>query len=126
MAPRAAALLSCSGVLERHPDLDVVFGRGQRRLAGWTCTLSMSITKLTLPSAGRSRRWTQLPSYYIRRQIHATFQSDPVGLANLPLTGPDCLLVGQRLSAPESTFPHSNEGPRRVASRGSPMPMHQQ
>ena len=51
----------------------------------------------------------ELPSHYIRRQIHATFQCDPIGLANLPITGPDCLLWGNDYPHPESTYPNSNK-----------------
>jgi predicted TIM-barrel fold metal-dependent hydrolase len=109
MAPRATALLSCSGVLERHPDLDVVLVEVN---AGWLAWTMHTLDEYYQAHAAIG--WTkptldQLPSYYIRRQIHATFQSDPVGLANLPLTGSDCLLWGNDYPHPESTFPHSNE-----------------
>jgi hypothetical protein len=50
----------------------------------------------------------ELPSHYLRRQVHATFQDDPVALHNIPLTGTDCLLWGNDFPHPESTFPESN------------------
>ena len=65
-----------------------------------------------LPSArrtGRSRSSQELPSHYIRRQIHATFQQDAVAIHNIPLTGADCLLWGNDYPHPESTYPNSNK-----------------
>ena len=51
----------------------------------------------------------ELPSHYIRRQIHATFQDDPVALHNIRFTGTDCLLWGNDYPHPESTYPDSNK-----------------
>ena len=51
----------------------------------------------------------ELPSHYIRRQIHATFQQDAVAIHNIPLTGADCLLWGNDYPHPESTYPNSNK-----------------
>ena len=108
MAPRAAALLSCSGVLERHPDLHVVMVEVN---AGW-----MAWTMSTLDeyyTAHQRNGWTkpilaELPSHYLRHQVHATFQDDPVALHNIPLTGTECLLWGNDYPHPESTYPDSN------------------
>jgi len=60
------------------------------------------------------RHWTkpklsEPPSHYIRRQIHVTFQDDPVALHNIPLTGPDCLLWGNDYPHPEGIYPNSNK-----------------
>ena len=54
------------------------------------------------------------PSEYIARQIHATFQDDPVALRNLPLTGVSPLLWGSDFPHAEGTFPHSRETLRRL------------
>jgi hypothetical protein len=64
-------------------------------------------------TAHQRNGWTkpilpELPSHYLRRQVHATFQDDPVALHNIPLTGTDCLLWGNDYPHPESTFPDSN------------------
>lgn len=105
MAPRAAALLSCSGILERHPYLHVVLVEVN---AGW-----MAWTNSTLDEYYEAHRhWSkprlaELPSHYIRRQIHATFQNDPVALHNIPLTGVDGLMWGNDYPHPESTYPNS-------------------
>jgi hypothetical protein len=45
----------------------------------------------------------------VTRQVHATFQNDPVAIHNLPLTGPDPLLWGNDFPHPESTYPNSNK-----------------
>jgi predicted TIM-barrel fold metal-dependent hydrolase len=108
MAPRAAALLSCSGVLERHPDLHVVMVEVN---AGWMAWTMSTLDEYYL--AFQKNRWTkpilaELPSRYLRRQVHATFQEDPVALHNIPLTGTDCLLWGNDYPHPESTYPDSN------------------
>lgn len=106
MAPRAAALLSCSGVLERHPDLHVVMVEVN---AGW-----MAWAMSTLDNYSRDHaHWSkpvlrERPSYYLRRQVHATFQDDPVAINNIALTGVDCLLWGNDYPHPESTYPDSN------------------
>ena len=105
MAPRAVALLSCSGVLERHPGLRVVLVEVN---AGW-----MAWTMSTLDEYYQAHRvWSkpvlaELPSRYIQRQVHATFQNDPVAVHNMALTGPDCLMWGNDYPHPESTYPDS-------------------
>jgi predicted TIM-barrel fold metal-dependent hydrolase len=105
MAPRAAALLACGGVLERYPDLHVVLVEVN---AGW-----MAWAMSTLDEYYRAHaHWAKPvlaapPSEYLRRQVHATFQADPVAVHNIPLTGADCLLWGNDYPHPESTYPDS-------------------
>jgi predicted TIM-barrel fold metal-dependent hydrolase len=107
MAPRATALLACGGVLERHPSLHVVMVEVN---AGW-----LAWTNSTLDEYYQAHRsWTkpklaELPSHYVRRQVHATFQDDPVALHNISLTGSACLLWGNDYPHPESTYPNSNK-----------------
>ena len=107
MAARATALLSCGGVLERYPALHVVLVEVN---AGW-----MAWTMSTLDEYYQAHEhWSkpklaELPSHYIRRQIHATFQQDAVAIHNIPLTGADCLLWGNDYPHPESTYPNSNK-----------------
>jgi predicted TIM-barrel fold metal-dependent hydrolase len=107
LAPRAAALLSCSGVLERHPELHVVLVEVN---AGW-----IAWTMSTLDNYYRDHsHWSkpvlqERPSDYLRRQVHATFQDDPVAINNLPLTGAGCLLWGNDYPHPESTYPNSEK-----------------
>ena len=107
MAPRAAALLSCSGILERHPGLHIVLVEVN---AGWMAWTMSTLDEYYQAHAGWSKpKLAELPSYYIRRQVHATFQDDPVALRNVELTGSDCLLWGNDFPHPESTYPNSNK-----------------
>jgi len=108
MAPRASALLSCSGVLDRHPTLHVVMVEVN---AGWMAWTMSTLDEYYL--AHQKNGWTkpllpELPSHYLRRQVHATFQTDAVAIHNIPLTGTDCLLWGNDYPHPESTYPDSD------------------
>jgi predicted TIM-barrel fold metal-dependent hydrolase len=107
MAARATALLSCSGVLERHPALDVVLVEVN---AGWIAWTMHTLDEYYQAHQGWAKpKLAELPSHYIRRQIHATFQSDVVAMHNVELTGSDCLLWGNDYPHPESTYPNSDK-----------------
>jgi len=107
MAARATALLSCSGVLERYPELHVVLVEVN---AGWLAWTMSTLDEYYQAHASWSKpKLAELPSHYIRRQIHATFQTDPVAVHNIALTGTDGLLWGNDFPHPESTYPHSNK-----------------
>jgi predicted TIM-barrel fold metal-dependent hydrolase len=105
MAPRAAALLACSGVLERHPALHAVLVEVN---AGWMAWAMSTLDEYYQAHAHWSKpKLAALPSEYLRLQVHATFQADPVAVHNMVLTGTDCLLWGNDYPHPESTFPGS-------------------
>jgi predicted TIM-barrel fold metal-dependent hydrolase len=105
MAPRAAALLACGGVLERYPELHAVLVEVN---AGWMAWCMSTLDEYYKAHAHWSKpKLAALPSEYLRRQVHATFQADPVAVHNIPLTGTDCLLWGNDYPHPESTFPNS-------------------
>ena len=125
MGTRTAAMLSTSGVLERHPGIHVVFVEYN---AGWLAPLMETIdyynvafanyTTMTQGSAGTSRDGkparpviypglAEPPSFYIKRQIHATFQKDAAAIHNVPLTGPQCLMWGSDFPHEEGTFGES-------------------
>jgi predicted TIM-barrel fold metal-dependent hydrolase len=107
MAPRATALLACSGILERHPRLHVVLVEVN---AGWMAWANSTLDEYYQAHSGWAKpKLPELPSHYIRRQIHATFQDDPVAIHNIALTGTDCLLWGNDYPHPESTYPNSDE-----------------
>ena len=94
MAPRTAALLSCvrrARALPRHSTS--CWSRSTPD--GWPgrCPPSTSTTSHTAHLRGPPIL-AELPSHYLRRQVHATFQRDPVGVANRALTGVDCLMWG--------------------------------
>ncbi|MGE0880684.1 MAG: amidohydrolase family protein [Acidimicrobiia bacterium] len=135
IGPRTAAMLATSGVLERHPDLHFVFVEYN---AGWIAWMMDTIdyyneafsvmTTATQGSAILSKSdkpprpviypdLPEKPSFYVRRQIHATFQEDVVALNNLNLTGNDCVMWGSDYPHHEGTYPHSRESVDRL-SRG--------
>ena len=133
IGPRTAALLATSGVLERHPDLHVVFVEYNAGWLAWTMetidyytesfdrygtTDKMGSARLARTSAPKpviTPKLAQPPSFYIRRQIHATFQDDPVALHNLPITGAEPLLWGSDFPHEEGTYPHSRQTVERLA-----------
>jgi predicted TIM-barrel fold metal-dependent hydrolase len=107
--------LTFSGVFERHPDLHVVMTEGY---AGW---LAFAM-QLWDHHFGSRFRWEHPvnagplapeleapPSYYIKRQAHATFMWDPLAIEVRHLIGRDCLLWGNDYPHPEGSFPHSEE-----------------
>jgi len=107
MAPRAAALLACSGVLERHPDLHAVFVECNGGWIAWAMSTLDYYYQAHDEVGWTKPKLAELPSHYIRHQIHSTFQDDPVALTNLAATGAECLLWGNDYPHPESTFPES-------------------
>jgi predicted TIM-barrel fold metal-dependent hydrolase len=108
MAPRTASLLSCSGVLERHPELHVVLVEVN---AGWMAWTMNTLDEYFVAHGAVTRKphLPELPSHYLRRQVHATFQRDPVAIASRALTGVECLMWGNDYPHPEGTYPRSNE-----------------
>ena len=52
------------------------------------------------------------PSFYLRNQIHGTFQVDPVAVDSLERTGADALMWGSDFPHAEGTFPNSRRSIR--------------
>lgn len=100
-----ATVLCASGVLARHPSLQVGMVECG---AGWLAWTLDSMDEATREHAAWVRpELPELPSTYFRRQGFVTFQRDPVGLANVERTGARCLLWGSDHPHPEGTFPES-------------------
>jgi predicted TIM-barrel fold metal-dependent hydrolase len=122
MAPRVAALLATSGVLAFHPDLHVVFVEYN---VGWLGWVMQTVDFYTDAFAAygftpEGKKWInpelpQPPSFYLRRQVHATFQDDPIGINNLAYTGADALIWGSDYPHEEGTYPHSRATVARLA-----------
>jgi len=108
MAPRTAALLACSGVLERHPELHAVLVEVNAGWMAWTMN-TLDEYFVAHGAAARKPHLPELPSHYLRRQVHATFQRDPVAIASRALTGVDCLMWGNDYPHPEGTYPNSRK-----------------
>ena len=121
MAPRTAALLAMSGVLEDNPDLHFVFVETNAAWISWAMA--------TLDHYDRSFRqyvgWVrpelkQPPSFYLKRQIHGTFQIDDVAVDMVHFTGPKVALWGSDYPHAEGTYPHSQDVVAQFAKRLSP------
>jgi predicted TIM-barrel fold metal-dependent hydrolase len=97
-----------SGVLHKYPDLHVVCTEGY---GFWLAGLMQFCDHLWEGRySDRNRDQVQIdhpPSYYMKRQAHATFMWDPVAIRNRDLTGTDCLMWGNDYPHPEGLFPDS-------------------
>jgi len=123
MAPRTAALLANAGVLAAHSELHVVFVEFN---VGWLAWLMQTLDFYTesfraYGSTPSGKKWIdpelpEPPSAYLRRQVHATFQDDPVGLHNLALTGAGALVWGNDYPHEEGTYPASRATVDRLAA----------
>jgi predicted TIM-barrel fold metal-dependent hydrolase len=110
MAPRAAAMLATSGVLADHPALHFVFVETNAGWLSWAmCTVDYYYEAFQQYEGWVKPILPEKPSHYMRRQIHGTFQFDPVAVHNLPLTGVAPLLWGSDFPHAEGTFPHSRK-----------------
>ena len=110
LAPRAVSLLATSGVLAEHPDLHFVFVETN---AGWLSWV-MNTVDYYYESFQEYEGWVrpmlpEKPSFYMARQIHCTFQVDPVAITNLERTGYSPLLWGSDFPHAEGTYPHSRQ-----------------
>ena len=105
MAP--LTMLTASGVLERHPELNFVLVECG---IGWLAWYLNVLDELY----DKRHMWQQpklslKPSEYWKRQGYVTFGDDEVGLRNRDITGVDCLMWGSDYPHDEGTFPHSRE-----------------
>ena len=114
MAPRVAGLLATSGVLALHPDIHFVFVEYNIGWLGWAMqTLDFyNAAFMAYGYTAEGKKWVnpelpEPPSFYLRRQVHATFQDDPIGVNNLSFTGADALIWGSDYPHEEGTYPHS-------------------
>jgi predicted TIM-barrel fold metal-dependent hydrolase len=139
MAPRTATMLATSGVLDRHPELHVVFVEYNVGWLGWVMdtvdyynvafdrygtTDNMGSSRL-LRRTGPAKpvispKLDEQPSFYLRRQVHATFQNDLIGLRNLEVTGADALLWGSDYPHEEGTYPYSRQTVDRLGADLAP------
>ena len=122
MAPRVAALFATSGVLANHPKLHVVFVEYNVGWLGWTMQTLDSYYDafLAYGTTATGKKWInpelpEHPSHYLRHQVHATFQDDPIGLHNIPFTGAEPLIWGSDYPHEEGTYPHSLATVARLA-----------
>ena len=72
------ALLAFSGILERHPGMNVVFCEGGFGWIPWTLQDADRVYQLY--ETEMKPKLAQLPSFYFRRQCYAAIMQDDVGL----------------------------------------------
>lgn len=105
------AYLCASGILARHPRLQVVIVESGSGWLAWALH--------AMDDAYHSHhmfvrpKLEQPPSFYFKRQGALTFQDDPVGLANLAFSGDACLMWGSDYPHPEGTWPDSQASLKR-------------
>ena len=99
--------LCFSGVLERHPELRVVFTEGG---AGWAAAGIATADKIYRDYASELRpKLANPPSFYWRRQCYATFMDDPVALAMVDHIGAENIMWSVDYPHPESVLGESCE-----------------
>ncbi len=136
MAPeRIVVSLVGGGVLERFPDLHFVLVEFN---AHWLVSLMAAMDKAWTLGVGQFRDWWAgtwdddrpaddqpgmaqlfrlnerwpyplMPSEYVQRQIHVSFQEDPVAIACRHVTGVSTLVWGADYPHAEGTFLHTRE-----------------
>jgi predicted TIM-barrel fold metal-dependent hydrolase len=101
------------GVFDKYPDLHIVMTEGY---AGWLAFAMQMFDHHTQQSrfsaiAGMmgSTKLEAPPSFYLKRQAHATFMWDPLAVLAREITGLDCLLWGNDYPHFEGSFPFSGE-----------------
>ncbi len=97
--------LAAGGVLDRFPRLQIVTVETGSAWLAWIMTTMDEIYQ-------KHHMWARpklslKPSELCRRQVHVTFQNDPVGVHNRVFTGVDALLWGSDYPHPEGTWPSS-------------------
>lgn len=108
--------LILSGVLERHPRLQLVLVENE---IGWIPFVLNQWDKYVGRNLRHYAPLTQLPSAYFLRQGHATFFNDQVGAHLLSWWGTDNCMWSNDFPHPNSTWPNS----RQVVARDlGPLP----
>ena len=101
------AMLTASGVLQRHPNLKFVLVECGIGWLGWFLNLMDELHEKR--HMWHSPKLELSPSEYFKRQGYVTFGDDEVGLRTRDITGVDCLMWGSDYPHDEGTFPHSRE-----------------
>ena len=100
-------LLVGSGALQRHPKLKFVLVECG---IGWLAWLLYALDEMYKKRHMWHRPILEMqPSEFFKRQGHATFSEDPIGLRNRDYTGVECLMWGSDYPHDEGTFPHSQK-----------------
>jgi len=91
------------GVFERYPKLKVVSAEND---VGWVANWAHRLDHVHGMIGGRDRL-PMLPSEYVRRNVWATFQDDPLGPGTWQFFGADNFMWASDFPHTDSTFPNS-------------------
>ena len=99
------AQLCASGVLATFPELKVVMTESN---AGWLAWTMFQMDEAHVKHGHWAKPKLEMPpSEYCKRQVQATFQEDPIAIANRGFTGLRCLMWGSDYPHWEGTWPNS-------------------
>jgi predicted TIM-barrel fold metal-dependent hydrolase len=98
------AHLVLGGVLERYPKLRIVSAEND---AGWLPHFNYRMDHVYDKYGEMWAEISERPSHYVRRQVYATFQDDPVGPATHAIFGEDNYMWASDFPHSDSTFPES-------------------
>jgi predicted TIM-barrel fold metal-dependent hydrolase len=114
---RLFGLLTFSGILERHPNLKVIFTEGGIH---WVPAALFDADRIYRDFETEvNPKLAKMPSYYWWQNCYATFQEDPIGMELLPHIGPRKVLWASDYPHPESTLGYSARAVRDIiASAG--------
>lgn len=98
------AHLVLGGVLERYPKLRIVSAEND---TGWLPHFNYRMDHVFDKYGVNWEGVPERPSHYVRRQVYATFQDDPVGPATHEIFGADNYMWASDFPHSDSTFPES-------------------
>jgi predicted TIM-barrel fold metal-dependent hydrolase len=102
---RLWGLLTFSGILERHPEMKVVFTEGGIH---WVAAALFDADRIYRDFESEMKpKLANMPSYYWWQNCYATFQEDPVGLREIDLFGAHKAIWASDYPHPESTLGYS-------------------
>jgi predicted TIM-barrel fold metal-dependent hydrolase len=112
LSAETLSYFAASGVLERFPDLRLVFVETG---AGWLAYCCERMDE----AFEEHEQWVkpkleQRPSDYVRRQCHVTLGADRAPLLTREITGVEPLLWASDYPHPEGTFPESQQVVERI------------
>jgi predicted TIM-barrel fold metal-dependent hydrolase len=109
---RLFGLMVFSGILERHPELKVVFTEGGIH---WVPAALFDADRIYRDFETEMKpKLAEMPSFYWWQNCYATFQEDPVGLQLLDQVGAHKALWASDYPHPESTLGYSAQSVRAI------------
>ena len=104
---RLWALFTFSGILERHPEMKVVFTEGG---ISWIPSALYDADMIYASfESEMNPKLANPPSYYWSQNCYATFQDDPSGLDQLDRIGTDKVMWASDYPHPESTVGYTRK-----------------